>query len=136
MDQYKVFVYGTLRPGQGNYQRLLADRTDQEQPATAPGVALFGAGFPYAVPSPGARTVGSLITIRPALYDDVLNDLDRLEGCLPHRPDRSHYVRATRTVIAAGGTPHTAWIYLAGPSVDHARMRRIPGDDWLLTTSP
>jgi gamma-glutamylcyclotransferase (GGCT)/AIG2-like uncharacterized protein YtfP len=134
MERYKVFVYGTLRPGQSNYRWLLAGHTDQEQPATAPGIALFGASIPYAIPSPGARAVGSLITITPACYDDVLTDLDRLEGYRPHRPDRSHYVRVTRTVIAADATPHTAWIYLAGPNAIHPRMRRIPGDDWLVNS--
>ena len=133
MDQHLLFVYGTLRPGQGNY-RLLADRTDREEPASAPGLALFGWGFPYAVPFPGASTVGVLVTITPDLYRDVLIDLDHLEGYRPDRPDRSHYIRRPRTVLTAGGT-RTAWIYLAGPGIDPAGMRRIPGDDWLLASA-
>src|SRR6476469_5342468 len=35
--QHAVFVYGTLRPGQRNYERLLAGRTVQESPAIAKG---------------------------------------------------------------------------------------------------
>lgn len=134
MDQLPLFVYGTLRQGQGNY-RLLADRTDQEEPASAPGLALFGWSFPYAVPLPDASAVGVLVTITPDLYQDVLVDLDRLEGYRSDRPDRSHYIRSARTVLTAAGDIRTAWIYLAGSGIDPAGMRRIPGDDWLLAST-
>ena len=137
--QHSVFVYGTLRPGQGNYRRLLAGRTMGEVSATAEGLALYGSGFPYAVPQPGARVVGDLLTIKPELYRDVLADLDPLEGYYPGRPGASHYIRKTRSVVALNRTPnggtwralHTAWIYLAGPDVDPSRMPRITDDDWL-----
>ena len=79
--QHSVFVYGTLRPRQGNYRRLLEGRTVAERPGVAKGLALFGSGIPYAVTHPGARVVGTLITITPVLYSEVLADLDRLEGC-------------------------------------------------------
>ena len=141
--QYSVFVYGTLRPRQGNYRRLLAGRTVRESPATAKGLALYGTGFPYAMPQPGARTVGDLITIEPALYREVLAELDALEGYHAHRPATSHYIRTTSSVIAtnplpAGGTwetCHTAWIYLAGPGTTPTTMPRITGDDWLAHVS-
>jgi len=128
-----VFVYGTLRVGQGNHRRLLGGRTVNERPCIAEGLAMYGHGIPYAVRSPGSRVVGDLITLDPALYSEVLADLDRLEGYHPDRPDDSHFVRATRTVITnnplpGGGTWqafHTAWIYLAGPGVDPASMTRI-----------
>ena len=44
--EHSVFVYGTLRPGQSNYRRLLADRTVREVPASTKGLALYGNGFP------------------------------------------------------------------------------------------
>ena len=43
-------------------------------------MALYGRGFPYAVPMAGARAVGVLVTITPSLYEAVLADLDHLEG--------------------------------------------------------
>ena len=139
LRQHAVFVYGTLRPGQSNYRQLLAGRTVKESPAIAMGLALFGTRFPYAVPEPGGRIVGDLLTIEPNYYQDVLADLDVLEGYDPQQPENSHYLRATRPVIAtralpAGGTWetfHTAWIYLAGPAVTTATMPRIADDDWL-----
>src|SRR5664279_5440992 len=130
--QHSVFVYGTLRPRQGNYRRLLAGRTVRESPATAKGLALYGTGIPYAVPQPGARIVGDRITIEPALSLQVLAQLDPLERSHAHRPPTSHYIRTTRSIIATNPLPgggtwetfHTAWIYLAGPSTT---PRRCPG---------
>jgi gamma-glutamylcyclotransferase (GGCT)/AIG2-like uncharacterized protein YtfP len=137
--QHSVFVYGTLRPGQGDYRWLLAGRTVRESPATAKGLALYGTGFPYAVPQPGARIVGDLITIEPALYREVLAELDALEGYHAHRPATSQYIRTTRSIIATNPLPdggtwetfHTAWIYLAGPGTTPMTMPRITADDWL-----
>ena len=57
--QHPVFVYGTLRPRQGNHRRLLEGRTVQERPCIAKGLALFGCGIPYAVTHPGTRVVGT-----------------------------------------------------------------------------
>ena len=140
--QYPVFVYGTLRHGQGNYRRLLEGRTVRELPCIAKGLALFGTAIPYAVPFPGARIVGDLITIDPTQYTQVLADLDRLEGYHPARPEDSHYIRTTTPVTATNPLPgggtwetfHTAWIYLAGAPIG-PDMTRIPGDDWLTRVS-
>src|SRR5664279_603082 len=103
--QHAVFVYGTLRPGQGNYRRLLEGRSANERPAIAKGLALFGSGIPYAVKHPGARVIGTLITITPTLYGEVLADLDTLEGYHAHRPASSHYIRTTRSIFATNPLP-------------------------------
>ena len=107
------------------------------------GRPLFGSGIPYAVTHPGARVVGTLITTTPVLYSEVLADLDRLEGYDSQRPETSHYIRTTTSVIATNALPgggtweafHTAWIYLAGTAVDPDTMTRVPGDDWLAHVS-
>ena len=68
--QYPVFVYGTLRHGQGNYRRLLEGRTVRELPCIAKGtvrelpciakgLALFGPQSP--TPS-RSLAPGSLVT--------------------------------------------------------------------------
>jgi gamma-glutamylcyclotransferase (GGCT)/AIG2-like uncharacterized protein YtfP len=136
--EHSVFVYGTLRPGQGNYRRLLAGRIVREVPATAKGLALYGSGFPYAVLQRSARVVGDLITITPGLYQEVLADLDQLEGYHPSCPDDSHYIRTTRSVTVVNRTPnggtweafHTAWIYITGPRINPTHLPRITDDDW------
>lgn len=127
-----VFVYGTLRPGHGNYRQLLAGRTIRETPATVSGLALYGCGIPYAVPTQGATTVGALIHVDASVYAQVLHDLDSLEGYRPHRPDRSHYVRASWIVATDNGDLAEAWIYLAGPHVITDDLEPVPNNDWAL----
>ena len=142
--QHSVFVYGTLRPGQGNHRRLLAGRTVQETPAFATGLALYGTGFPYAVPQPGARIVGDLITIEPTRYREVLADLDALEGYDARQPATSHYIRTTRSVVAnqpparrrhLAGAPHGLDLPRRTGRRAPAGMPRITDDDWLADRS-
>src|ERR1700694_5428983 len=131
MSGYPFFVYGTLRRGQGNYRRLLAGRTTAEISATLPGHALYGQGLPYAVGAEAsAAVVGDLMFVDAERYDEVLADLDRLEG---YRPGRSSfYVRQAVTVRKEGGE-ETAWVYLAGPETARRLndVERIDGGDWL-----
>ena len=136
MTNLPFFVYGTLRPGQGNY-RLLAGRTTAEFPATLDGHALYGPGLPYVTAGEDdSAVVGDLIFVAPEHYREVLDRLDCLEG---YRPGRRccHYEREARTVryVDAGGAEATtrAWVYLAGPAA-RERLRpaeRIAGGNWL-----
>ena len=129
------FVYGTLRRGEGNYRRLKG-RTEAEHPATLPNHALYGVGLPYVIDAEGAAVVGELMFIRARHYDEVLADLDRLEG---YRPGgrRCHYERVCRRVhyVDALGLERTvaAWVYQAGPVVraQLAESNPVPGGDWL-----
>jgi gamma-glutamylcyclotransferase (GGCT)/AIG2-like uncharacterized protein YtfP len=135
MSNHPFFVYGTLRPTQGNHARLLAGRTVCELAATLPGHALYGPGLPYVTAGErDSSVVGDLIFVADERYTEVLADLDRLEG---YRPDRdSHYEREARVVTYAGADGETttvAWVYLAGPWARdrlHADQR-ITSGDWL-----
>ena len=136
MTNHPFFVYGTLRPGQGNY-RLLAGRTVGEFPAVLDGHALYGPGLPYVTAAEGdSVVVGDLIFVDPGRYGEVLARLDSLEGYRPGSR-HSHYERAARTVryVGVDGAEATtvAWVYLAGPAA-RERLRpveRIAGGDWL-----
>jgi gamma-glutamylcyclotransferase (GGCT)/AIG2-like uncharacterized protein YtfP len=120
------FVYGTLRPGQGNY-RLLAGHTVDEVPASLSGHALFDAGLPYVVPRAGHRVRGDLVTPDPARYRAVLDRLDRLEGFDPRCPAGSHYRRVAVDVVVDGTGEHrAAWVYLAGEQATD-RLNRVAG---------
>jgi gamma-glutamylcyclotransferase (GGCT)/AIG2-like uncharacterized protein YtfP len=104
--QYPVFVYGTLRHGQGNivgdlitidpthYTQVLADldRLEGYHPARAEDSHYIRTATPVTAtnPLPGGGT---------------------------------------------WETFHTAWIYLAGDGVDPDTMTRVPGDDWLARVS-
>jgi gamma-glutamylcyclotransferase (GGCT)/AIG2-like uncharacterized protein YtfP len=136
--QLPFFVYGTLRPHQGNYERFLEGRTASEIPGFLDSHALFAAGIPYVVESTSdAVVVGDLVFVLPSDYDEVLADLDRLEGYSPRRGADCHYQRHARPVryLDADGDEATvvAWVYLAGPSAraSLAGTMPVPGGDWV-----
>lgn len=131
--QLPVFVYGTLRPGQRNYDGFLRGLTAAEQPARLRGAMLYeGPGHPYAVATPDGEIRGELITLGPADYDTVLDALDTLEGCAPGGSG-DLYERVERGVSLDGGGTARAWVYLAGGRLS-ARLRAVgtpvPGGDW------
>ena len=131
-----LFTYGTLRPGCGNYRRLLADHVIDEQAATARGYALYTHGpFPYAVTESSATITGSLLTISRASYTGALEALDQLEGYRPADPKHSHYVRVARAVevpfMGFATELVAAWVYEAGPTVDVSTMHLVAEGDWL-----
>lgn len=132
------FVYGTLRPGEGNHDLLLRGRTLREEPARLSGALLYdGPGYPYAVEAPGeagATVAGELVTARPEAYARLLAELDRLEEYVPGDP-RNLYERVVREVVRVDGTAAArAWVYVAAPAIAaglRARGNLIEGGDWL-----
>lgn len=133
-DRLPVFVYGTLRPCEGNHGWALAGKTVAEVPATVAGLALYdGPGFPYAISTgnPEDQVHGDLITIRDDLYDEVLARLDGLEG---YRPGgRGLYDRIAVTAVS-GTDAVQAWTYVVPPRrlpTVLARHARIRSGDWL-----
>lgn len=132
-----VFVYGTLRPGQGNYRRLLAEHALEDRPAQVRGYALYGAGIPYAVLERDSVIHGSVVWIDTAAYAATLLDLDHLEG---YRPAQSHYVRVQRAATSLTSPPreagpreasHQVFMYEAGPRFRRENFPRIDGGDWV-----
>lgn len=132
-----VFVYGTLRPGGGNYP-LLQGSTVTEEAAVAEGLALYGNGggsFPYATAQRGCVVFGTLCVVDDRWWLAVRRRLDLLEGFHPRHPDASHYVRRrwpvrTTPQDGCGGRTTTAWLYLAAPRVRIDPSRLVIGGDW------
>lgn len=124
------FVYGTLRPGYGNYRRCLSGTPHTVAPAWLAGARMFGIGRPYPyVSTKGARpedvVVGVLIEVAPEHYADALQRLDWLEG----HPE--HYTR-TATVVTTEAGPVEAWAYLASPRSEAylSEDEVVPSGDW------
>ena len=131
------FVYGTLMVGECN-RRLLEGRVRGRTAGELGGALLFhGPGvpypYPYAVPDPaGAGTVcGEVVEIEGEAYEQVVAELDRLEGYVPGGPP-GLYDRVLRTVRTPAG-PVDAWVYLAVGATARELLRsgvRIGSGDW------
>lgn len=133
-----VFVYGTLKPGYSNHEATLAGVVAHVDAGELAGYELRTSGrdggpFPYLLRNDDSGSVvfGSVLYIEPAAYDAVLRRLDRLEGCFPNDPARSHYTRE-RVVVEVGGGTVECWVYLAGPwaQADADRLHLVVGGDW------
>jgi gamma-glutamylcyclotransferase (GGCT)/AIG2-like uncharacterized protein YtfP len=134
----RLFVYGTLRPGQPNHERLLGDAVAWHRPALLPGHQLLVAGLPFAADgADGGRVLGDLLALVPERHRSVLRALDRFEGFRPADPGSSLYVRERRRVVYDGDDGRTvttmAWVYLAGPLARRGlgAADRVAGGDWL-----
>jgi gamma-glutamylaminecyclotransferase len=116
-----VFVYGSLRQGQGNHRILLgANLVGVGQTVQRFHMRDLGA-FPGIVPAPdGGAIVGEVYEVPPT----TLARLDRLEG-VP-----AFYRRERVTVDLADGRLVRAWVYVLPPE-SVADRPTIPGGDWV-----
>lgn len=121
------FVYGTLRPEQGNdhcwqgYARAVGDGLSHVN-----GFRLVHNGaFPYALPCPGDAVVGAVIVPTDDTYEYVLDRMDRLEGY------PSFYDRVVVSVLnERTGKSRGAWMYTPARPADYERLRTVPNNDW------
>jgi gamma-glutamylcyclotransferase (GGCT)/AIG2-like uncharacterized protein YtfP len=132
--QLPVFVYGTLRSGQGNYRHILAGHTKRERSAVLHDYKLLDGGVPFAVLGEGHRVVGEVMDLQPLMWETVLNRLDRLESYTGRDHD-SLYVRAVRRVTLEDGSEIDVYVYLASQSTCNgvwlANAPEVPGGDWV-----
>jgi gamma-glutamylcyclotransferase (GGCT)/AIG2-like uncharacterized protein YtfP len=89
MKMHKVFVYGSLLSGMGNYG-LIAESKKLGDTKTPNGFGLIDLGY-----FPGALQVdeGNIIGEVYEIDDHTLNRLDRLEGYKPLNPENGMYNR-------------------------------------------
>ena len=118
----RVFVYGTLKPGEVNYQRYCEGKVIAAQPAIAFG-QLFDLPIGYPAMITGNSPVrGFLLTFtEPTL----LTVLDKLEDYNPQRnPEDNEYYRQQVTIFdLTNQVLGQAWIYLMQPE----RVQRLGG---------
>jgi gamma-glutamylcyclotransferase (GGCT)/AIG2-like uncharacterized protein YtfP len=109
---HPLFVYGTLLPGERNYPRFLAGRTEHEFPARTEGELWLveTEDYPYLVPGCG-EVHGCLISISAGVFNRTLQAIDRLEDYHPRQPRRSLYLRQLIPVATPAG-PTLAWSYI------------------------
>lgn len=132
-DHLPFFTYGTLRRGWFNYEKHLEGRTVEERPARLVGCVLYDAGgFPFAVRKTDCddSIIGELVTIKPAEYDEVLVQLDKLEGYDP--TDSGCLFKRVMVSVWTDAGSVQAWMYEAGDTVEQefTSADRIPCGDW------
>jgi gamma-glutamylcyclotransferase (GGCT)/AIG2-like uncharacterized protein YtfP len=107
----KVFVYGTLKPGEINFQRYCQGKIIESQAAIAQG-QLYRLPFGYPAMTFGKGWVGGFILSFRDL--DLLNCLDELEGYDSHRPaEQNEYQRCQIEAFSPEKQPMgLAWGYI------------------------
>jgi gamma-glutamylcyclotransferase (GGCT)/AIG2-like uncharacterized protein YtfP len=107
----KVFVYGTLKPGEENYQRYCAGKVVNTTRAVAQG-KLFALPMGYPAMIPGDDAVyGYLLSFTNS---DVLTALDELEGYHPDRDasENLYNRKQIETQDLQGHLLGYAWVYI------------------------
>ncbi len=111
MNNFKVFVYGTLKPGEANFHRYCVGKVVEEKRAIAYG-QLFDLPLGYPAMTLGeSRVHGFLLSFAdPA----TLSLLDELEDYNPHRtPAENEYNRQQIEIHTPSGQAlGLAWAYL------------------------
>jgi gamma-glutamylcyclotransferase (GGCT)/AIG2-like uncharacterized protein YtfP len=118
----KVFVYGTLKPGEANYQHYCAGKVVEEQSAIAFG-QLYDLPLGYPAMTIGEIPVqGFLLTFADS---SVLTALDELEDYNPNRlPQENEYERQQIEIYnLSAQSLGLAWVYLMNPD----RIQRLGG---------
>lgn len=141
-ENMPFFVYGTLRPGEGNYSWALAGETVNEIDGFLAGTSMYSnGGFPYVFEHTAGQGVkGTLMFVAPNRYTEVMRALDSLEGTRYGEDngdgmvdDRNHYNRVIRLVQTDKNTYVRAWVYMP-PEVDVERIMlnntHVTSGDW------
>lgn len=129
-DLLHVFVYGTLKPGECNYDRYCAVEVVMAQEAIAYG-QLFALPFGYP-----AMTVGNFPVYGFVLSfagQAILARLDDLEDYNPDRPaDHNEYLRVKIETFNLEHQPlQPAWVYLMSlEQVKRSRGIFLPSGSW------
>ncbi|NJK37388.1 MAG: gamma-glutamylcyclotransferase [Oscillatoriales cyanobacterium RM2_1_1] len=106
----RVFVYGTLKPGEINYQQYCSLYPIHTQPAIAQGrLFQLSLGYPAMIPGDG-RVQGVILSFEDP---QLLSTLDDLEDYHPHRlPEENEYQRQQILVCTPSEQPlGNVWAY-------------------------
>ncbi len=122
MNWTEVFVYGTLKPGEYNYQCYCQGEMIQTQTAIAYGQLFqLPMGYPAMIAAEGV--VYGMILSFP--HPAILQALDQLEDYDPYRrPEDNEYQRQQIQTYTVDHQPlRTVWAYL----MTSESIRRFPG---------
>ncbi|WP_216321050.1 gamma-glutamylcyclotransferase family protein [Deinococcus aestuarii] len=129
----RVFVYGTLMPGERNAHVAAQGGTFEARPARLPGfrlLHLLPEAYPAVVPGgAGEKVCGQVLTYAREDWGVALPFLDALEGVDEVPP---LYTREEVTVTLEGEETCAAWVYVYANAARLARpgVVPIPDGDW------
>ena len=136
-DPIPFLVYGTLRPGGGNYENFFGDvRILDIREVTVPGLKMYalGVGYPYCVADENYTITGTLITVDPDDHLRALEGTGWLEGVRNVGNRNNHYDRKVIT-FQDGKQTIQAWVYLASEksqiSIQRQNLPVVENGDWL-----
>lgn len=128
-EAVKVFVYGTLKPGETNYQRYCRGHVIAAEEAVAVG-QLYDLPFGYPAMTLGDSLVYGFVLSFSA---DMLPVLDELEDYSPLRPlAENEYIRVEIEVFNLNRQSlGQAWVYLMEQTlIDQAKGVLLPEGKW------
>jgi gamma-glutamylcyclotransferase (GGCT)/AIG2-like uncharacterized protein YtfP len=126
----RIFVYGTLKPGEYYYPQYCEDRVIEARKAIAYG-QLFDLPMGYPAMTPGTQPIYGVVLSFADL--EVLKDLDELEGYEAGRsPEHNEYIRQEQEVFdLEGRSLGRVWVYVM--SVEQAQQWGgvlLPNGQW------
>ncbi len=129
LNTTNIFVYGTLKPGESNYQRYCAAKVLSAKRVIALG-QLFALPFGYPAMTPGESLVQGFLLSFPD--SAILCHLDWLEDYHPHRPAaENEYNRQLIEIYnLASASLGKAWAYLMTPEQVHFCDGILIPDGW------
>lgn len=121
----RIFVYGSLRPMGGAFERILGEVAVSVEDAVLRGHALYGWGLPYPFVSPDTTraVIGSVVEVDPAHLDRVLDLIDDYEG--------DDYERLVVDVDISESSIK-AHVYIARAGVSLREEHLVESGDWMM----
>lgn len=113
-DDHVVAVYGTLKSGHGNHERLMSKAKFLGTGETFTKYPMVVSGIPYLIDRAGKGH-----HVKVEVYKVTTAELRRLDGLEGH-PD--WYVRTALTIKMDKGSTLTAWIYMIPDERSHTHM--------------
>jgi len=124
MKKNKVFVYGTLRKGEGNHHYLKEAEQIEKRAWVYGKLYDTGYGYPGLIPDPRCKVFGEIFLID----DEEFKKLDLLEDYKEGAADNLY----TRMIYQVHGEKegHHAWVYIYEQKVNENML--IESGDWVL----
>lgn len=127
-----IFVYGTLREGMHNFNRVLKGRTDKITPAVIKGYDMLNLGSYPGIISGTNEITGELMDIKSTMYLQTLQLLDKLEGYDPSQKGKSPYHREIQKIVLEDGKVIDAYVYVYNKKLGISGFEFVDSGDWVI----